>query len=72
MLSIPRKSPVTGQVNYRDIDITQAQLVRWLIGHELIQDVMPHISPEDREFLISGCTPEDWATLFQSNAEQDI
>ena len=57
---IPRKSISAGTVHYREIDVTQHQLVRWLIGRELIQTVMPHISAADREFLMTGITPEEW------------
>lgn len=60
---IVRKSPVTGKMNYRDIDITFEQYDAWSNG-ELIQDAMPHLSVEDREFIVSGCTPEDFDFLF--------
>lgn len=60
---IVRKSPVTGKMNYRNISITDKQYLDWESG-EVIQDVMPDISPEDREFIISGCTPEDFKYLY--------
>ena len=60
---IVRKSPVTGKMNHRDIDITFEQYDAWANG-ELIQDAMPHLSVEDREFIVSGCTPEDFDFLF--------
>ena len=46
-----------------DLDITHDQLNKWRLG-ALIQDVMPHLTPGEREFLISGCTPDDWDSLF--------
>lgn len=30
----------------------------------MIQDAMPSVSLEDREFLISGYSPEGWNALF--------
>lgn len=60
---IVRRSPVTGKMNHREIDITEEQYLSWQNG-ELIQDVMPHLSDDDREFIISGCTPEDFAFLW--------
>lgn len=60
---IVRKSPVTGKINHRDIDVTFEQYDAWANG-ELIQDAMPHLSVEDREFIVSGCTPEDFDFLF--------
>jgi hypothetical protein len=29
-----------------------------------IQEILPFHSAEDREFLLSGTTPEEWAALF--------
>lgn len=60
---IVRRSPVTGKMNHREIDITEAQYLSWENG-ELIQDAMPNLSDDDREFIISGCTPEDFSFLW--------
>lgn len=62
-MKISRTSPITGQVNTLDLDVTDEQIRRWERG-ELIQNVMPHLSKDQREFLISGCTQEDWDTLW--------
>lgn len=37
---------------------------RWEQG-ELIQDVFPHLSIEDREFIKTGLTAEDWKEIFK-------
>tara|TARA_R100000353_G_C6421805_1_gene173394 strand:+ start:129 stop:344 length:216 start_codon:yes stop_codon:yes gene_type:complete len=58
-MKIYRKSFVTGRTNVMDIDITPIQYRDWRLGG-LIQDVMPHISADEREFIISGLTKEDW------------
>ena len=60
---ITRKYPGTGKMNRRDIDVTAGQYAAWENG-ELIQDVMPNIPVDDREFIVSGCTPEDFEFLF--------
>lgn len=65
---ITRKSPVTGKMHSREVDVTHEQLAQWNAG-SLIQDVMPHLSPEEREFIISGCTPEDFNELFPEEGE---
>ncbi len=39
-------------------------LQRWLVGNELIQLALPDLSPEDREFLITGTSPSGWDVLF--------
>lgn len=59
---VERISPMTGKATRRAIAITRDQLNRWKNG-ELIQDVAPDLSIEDREFLITGMTEEDWDRL---------
>lgn len=56
---VTMKSMFTGSVNTLDLPVTQAQLDAWLDG-ALIQDVMPHLTADDREFLMTGATPAEW------------
>ena len=60
---IERISPVTGKINKRDLPITEGQYEAWR-GGLVIQKAMPHLTPEEREFIISGMTPEDWEKTF--------
>lgn len=62
-MRITKISPYTGKENTMDLDITTKQLERWTEG-ELIQDVMPHLSADEREFLITGLMPDDFKALF--------
>ena len=59
---ITRVSQMSGIERTRDIDVTEEQLKQWQDG-EMIQKVMPHLSLDDREFLITGITQEEWDTL---------
>lgn len=61
---VTRTSKITGQEHSLDLDITFEQLFRVSIGLELIQNIVPHLSPSDREFLITGITSEEWNDLF--------
>jgi len=60
MMLITRKDPFTGVVNEMTLDITRKQLDRWEKGGELIQNVFPTLSPDEREFLMTGITPDSW------------
>lgn len=62
-MKITKISPVTGKDTTMDLPITQDQLTSWAAG-VLIQDAMPNLTPDQREFLITGCTPEDWDKMF--------
>jgi len=56
---IERKSMFTGKINVMDLDVTYDELERWMDG-ELIQKVFPHLTTDEREFLMTGTTPEEW------------
>lgn len=60
---ITRISPFTGITRMREITVTQEQLDRWQAG-ELIQNVMPNLSADDREFVMTGITAEEWDEAF--------
>ena len=69
-MEIIRKSPFSGKINSLDLDVTGEQLERWMAG-ELIQNAMPHLTPDEREFLMTGITSEEWAEAFGSE-EDDL
>jgi hypothetical protein len=68
LMIITRRSPITGKENKIDINITQQQLERWRDG-ELIQDVAPELTPDEREFIITGNTKEDWEAMFGNDED---
>lgn len=59
LLDITRRSPRTGEDTTRRLHVTREQIEAWRNGAGLIQHIMPELSPEDREFLMTGYTPED-------------
>ena len=61
---ILRTSPFTGEVHAREINVTPGQLHDWENG-TLIQNAMPDVSAEDREFIMTGITPEEWDATFE-------
>lgn len=56
---ITRTSMMSGKTRTRDLPITELQLFKYNSG-ELIQDAFPHLSEDDREFIMTGMTPEEW------------
>lgn len=66
-MRITRTSMLTGTERTREIDVTEEQFARWRAG-ALIQHAMPHLSEDDREFIMTGVTPEEWDVAF---AEED-
>jgi hypothetical protein len=39
--------------------------LRYNKGEIYVQDAFPHLSSDDREFIISGCTAEEFARLSE-------
>lgn len=68
---ITRTSPFSGQINTMDIDVTQAQLDAWKSGGH-IQRVMPHLTPDEREFIMTGITPSEWDAAFSEERERKV
>ena len=62
-MQITRKSPLTGEVNTMEINVTAAQISAWENG-ELAQSAFPNASPSEREFIMSGYTDFDWDKMF--------
>lgn len=67
---ITKTSPLTGKTNTMDIPVTEEQLASWEVGGKLIQNAMPDLTAEQREFILTGYTPEDWEAMF-GNEEED-
>ena len=61
-MQIAMKSMLTGNITTREIPVTDEQLAQWSQG-ALIQDVMPDVSADEREFIKTGITPEEWGEL---------
>lgn len=60
---ITKKSAFTGIEHTLEIPVTQAQLDLWNSGVS-IQNAMPNISAEDREFIKTGGTAQEWDDTF--------
>lgn len=67
-MKITRTSPVSGVTRTLEIAVTQAQLNSWNSG-ALIQNAMPNLSADDREFIMTGITPDEWEAMFVGSEE---
>jgi len=60
---ITRTSTLSGHISSMDIDVTLEQVASWEQG-ELVQNAMPNLSADDREFIMTGITPAEWNEMF--------
>ena len=56
--------PMCGNVTERDLDVTQAQLIAYDVGNELIQNVFPNLSAPERESIKTGYCEKCMQMLF--------
>ena len=64
---VTRTSQISKTDFTMELDITYDQLDRINNRYEtkeLIQNIVPNLSMEEREFLMTGITPNEWNLLF--------
>ena len=65
MIQVTRQSVITKKINTMELPITQEHLdIYETVGDILIQDAFPNLDKEQREFLLSGITPQEWNDTF--------
>jgi hypothetical protein len=70
-MKITRKSALSGIEHTMDLPITQEQIDRWQSGNEVIQHVFPHLTADQREFLMTGATQEEWDAICNGDEEEE-
>lgn len=58
-MKVTRVSPFSGEEHSMELPITLEEIKCWQ-GGELVQKVWPELSPDQREFIMTGITPEEW------------
>jgi hypothetical protein len=71
MIEITRRSPLSGDLHTMTIDATNEQLTAFLSGVK-VQDAFPQVSPEEREFILTGITPAEWEAMFDGSSEVEV
>jgi hypothetical protein len=64
MMILYRISDLTGEVHCMDLDVTDAQLELYDEFGVLLQDAFPNLTADEREFIKTGITPEEWDEYF--------
>jgi hypothetical protein len=67
-MKITRTSTLTGMKHTLDVPCTPLELEAFELGIP-IQLAMPTVSPEWREFVLSGITPTEWDNYVLANEE---
>ncbi len=70
-MKITRVSQYSGKERTMEIPCTPEQLHAYNEG-ELIQIAMPQLNDEQREFIMTGITSEEWDKMFPPEDEQSV
>jgi hypothetical protein len=62
---VTRKSIISGKVRTKSFKVYPEDLLRYHEG-ALIQNAFPYLSDDDREFFMTGITPEEWDEKFNN------
>lgn len=60
---VRRRSSLSGKMHEMDLPITQDQITNYVSG-AFVQDAFPQLNAGEREFIVTGITPEEWAEVF--------
>jgi hypothetical protein len=63
-MQITRKSAISGIQRTMEIPVNPEDFMAWQAGYGNIQDLMPYLSLDHREFILSGITAEEWDAAF--------
>ena len=71
MIQVTKQSIITKKMNTMELPITQEHLVIYeTVGDILVQDAFPNLDIGQREFLISGITPDEWTKTFGDEEDE--
>ena len=62
-MRILRTSDLTGEIHVMELDVTKKQFEDWR-GGMLLQDAFSNLNRDEREFIKSGSTKEEWDNAF--------
>lgn len=67
-MKITRTSTISGITRSMDLPVTEEQVKRFNSG-ELIQNVFPDLTDDEREFIMTGITADEWDEIFPEDQQ---
>lgn len=72
-VAVTRKSQVSGKEHTVQVNTTPDKMQQWesmIPAHRpLIQQFFPELSADEREFILTGITKEEWEEMFDGEDE---
>ena len=70
-MKITRTSMFSGVTRTLDLPVTEEQVASWKAG-TLIQQAMPELTADEREFVMTGVTAQEWSNEFGDEDDDTI
>lgn len=67
---IAMQSHITGMLHFAELAITKEEVDNFTRGMK-VQHAFPNLTDNEREFLLSGITPEEWEGAFPKGEEEE-
>ena len=72
VLKLTKISMFSGCENTMELPISSVDYFKWHNGESgLIQNAFPNLTPDQREFMMTGATPEEWNELFGMEDDEE-
>lgn len=69
-MKVTRISILDGKLYEMEIDVTPDMLALYVASGRPIQDAFPSLTPQEREFIKTGITPEEWTAALGEEPEE--
>lgn len=70
-IAVTRTSQLSGIRRTQTFRMRYADYTRWQEGGGLVQNCMPYLTADQREFLMTGITAEEWEDLFGEHPTEE-
>jgi hypothetical protein len=70
-MKITKQSLISGEIHTMEINCTQTELNNYNSGM-LLQTAFKNATPDEREFILTGITPDEWNMAFGESDEDGI
>lgn len=67
LVEIKRISPISKKEVILQLPIDIHAYESWLAGEKLIQDAFPYLTADEREFIKTGITADEWSKIFDED-----
>lgn len=65
-MEIKRVSAISGVERVKDIPVNPDDYIAWKNGEVSMNEAMPYLNDEDREFILSGIIKDEWNEIFKN------